>query len=403
MPDFVYICKLNRNFRKKTAKTTAMADYRIIEVTSKKDLNRFIKFPDDLYRECSQYVPALHSDQRKSLTSVSTLSYCTRKMWLVVDCEGGKSPSKAKVVGRICAMVNPRYNELYQKKRARFGWFDTIKDIEVARLLLTTAEKWAKEQGMNEIHGPLYYNTLGKQGMLVEGFENTPPFNCLYNYPYYNDFVSELGYNKECDWLQYKMIADQDIDPKIIRISGMLKQRYNLHEGDIEKLKKNKAMVRKFFEMYNDSFKDAVHNFIPFTDEEIEEEASSVMKFLNNKTSVIILDENEDLVAFGITFPSISEALKKCHGHLFPFGWIHLLRALHQHTTVDLMLNGAVPAWQNKGVSAVYHCAMSERYKASHTKHAIANPQIENNSAVNVWAKYDNELFMRRRCYIKDI
>ncbi len=380
-----------------------MPDYRIIEVTSGRDLKRFIKFPDELYRECPQYVPALHADQKKSLTSVSTLSYCTHKMWLAVDCEGGKSPSKAKVVGRICAMVNPRYNELYAKKRARFGWFDTIDDFEVAKLLLSTAEKWAKEQGMNEIHGPLYYNTLGKQGMLVEGFENTPPFNCLYNFPYYNDFVTAMGYEKECDWLQYKMAADQDVAEKVHRISDMLKERYSLHEGDIEKLKKDKTMVKKFFDMYNSSFVSSVHNFIPFTDEEIEEEAASVMKFLNNKTSVIILDEHEELVAFGITFPSISEALKKCKGHLFPFGWIHLLRALKDHTTVDLMLNGAVPAWQNKGVSAIYHCAMSKRYKESHTKWAIANPQIESNSAVNVWAKYDNELFMRRRCYIKDI
>ena len=380
-----------------------MPDYRIIEVSSKKNLKRFIKFPDELYRGCKQYVPALHSDQKKSLTSVSTLKYCTHKLWLAVDCEGGKSPSNAKVVGRISGMINPRYNEMYDKKRARFGWFDTIEDFEVAKLLLTTAEKWAKEQGMNEIHGPLYYNTLGKQGMLTEGFQNTPPFNCLYNYPYYNDFVTALGYEKECDWVQYKMVADQDLAEKIVRISGMLKQRYNLHEGDVEKLKKDKVMVKKFFDMYNKSFVTTVHNFIPFTDEEIEEEAASVMGFLSNKTSVIILDEKEDLVAFGITFPSISEALKKCKGHLFPFGWIHLLRALKDHTRVDLMLNGAVPEWQNKGVSAVYHCAMSERYKASHTKEAISNPQIENNSAVNVWEKYDNELFMRRRCYIKSI
>ena len=126
-----------------------MPNYKIIEVTSGRDLRRFIKFPDQLYKDCKQYVPALHVDQKKSLTKVSTLKYCTRKMWMVLD---GK-----KVVGRICGMINPRYNERYGKKRARFGWFDTINDIEVARLLLGTAEAWAKEQGMNEIHGPLQH------------------------------------------------------------------------------------------------------------------------------------------------------------------------------------------------------------------------------------------------------
>ena len=148
-----------------------MPDYKIVEVTRKRDIRKFIKFPDDLYRDCPQYVPALHADQMKSLTDVPTLRYCKRKMWMVLD---GK-----KVVGRICGMINPRYNDLYSKKRARFGWFDTIDDFGVAKLLLDTAEDWARSEGMTEIHGPLYYNTLGKQGMLVEGFENIPPFNCL--------------------------------------------------------------------------------------------------------------------------------------------------------------------------------------------------------------------------------
>lgn len=372
-----------------------MADYAIKEVSTGKDLKKFIKFPDELYKDCKQYVPALHSDQKASLTTDPALSYCKRKMWLVYDGE--------KVVGRICGMINPRYNDLYDKKRARFGWFDTINDQEVARLLLGTAENWAKENGMNEVHGPLYYNTLGKQGMLVEGFDNVPPFNCLYNFPYYNDLVTNLGYEKECDWLQYKMDPCQDLQEKIYRISAMLKEKYNLHEGSIDKLKKDKAMVDHFFRVYNDSFAKSVYNFIPFTEEEIQHEAKTVMPFLSDKVSSIILDENNELVAFGITFPTISYALQKAKGNLFPFGWIHLLKALRKFEVVDLMINGAVPKWQNSGVSAIYHCALSLKYKKFGTKWAISNPQIETNSAINVWGKYQNELYMRRRCYVKSI
>lgn len=372
-----------------------MPDYKVVEVVSRRDLMKFIKFPDRLYKDCPQYVPALHSDQVKSLTKVSTLSYCKRKMWMVVD---GKT-----VVGRICGMINPRYNALYDKKRARFGWFDTIDDFEVAKLLLGTAEAWAKENGMNEIHGPLYYNTLGKQGMLVEGYENIPPFNCLYNYPYYNDFVTALGYAKECDWVQYKIAADQPLQEKITRIAGLLKQRYNLHEGSLDKLKKDKKMVRYFFDVYNESFAKSVYNFIPFTKEEIDEEASEVLRFVSDKTSSIIFDDNEELVGFGITFPTISRALQKAKGHLFPFGWFHLLKVMYKYDTVDLMINGAVPKWQNTGVSSIYHCTMSEKYRKAGTKWAISNPQIESNGAVNVWGKYEHELFMRRRCYLKSI
>ena len=372
-----------------------MSQYIISEVTTRKDLKAFIKFPDELYKDNKQYVPALHSDQMASLTKDPALDYCTHKLWFVRD---GR-----KVVGRICAMINPRYNERYDKKRCRFGWFDTIEDIEVARLLLETAENWARENGMNEVHGPLYYNTLGKQGMLVEGFENIPPFNCLYNFPYYNDFVTALGYEKECDWLQYKMVANHGVPEKMQRIAGMLKERYNLHDGCLAKLKKDKDMVRYFFKVYNDSFADSVYNFIPFTEKEIDHEAKVSMPFINDKVSSIVLDENNELAAFGIAFPSMSKALQKAKGRLFPFGWFHLLKAMFNYETVDLMINGAAPKWQNTGVSSIFHCSMADKYKKSSTVWAISNPQIETNSAVNVWGKYEHELYMRRRCYVKKI
>lgn len=372
-----------------------MSNYIIVEVESKKDLMKFIKFPDELYKDCPQYVPALHSDQVKSLTSVSTLKYCTHKMWMVMD---GK-----KVVGRICGIVNPRYNERYNTKRARFGWFDTINDIEVARMLISTAEKWAKEQGMNEIHGPLYYNTLGKQGMLVEGYENIPPFNCYYNFPYYNDLVEALGFQKECDWVQYKVRADVGIPEKAERVAKLVQQRYNLKIGSIDKLKKDPALVHNFFKVYSDSFASQVYNFIPFTEEEIEEEAKSTIPFVNDKVSCILLDENDNLVAFGISFPSISKALQKAKGKLFPFGWIHLLKAMNNFETTDLMINGAVPEWQNKGVSAVYYKEISIRTKKAGNKWGITNPQIETNSAANIWSAYESEPYMRRRCYLKQI
>ena len=374
-----------------------MSKYTIREVVSGRDLRRFIKFPDILYKDCPQYVPALHGDQKKSLTSCASLKYCTRRMWLALDADG-------KVAGRICAMVNPRYNELYGKKRARFGWFDTIEDFEVAKLLITTAEDWAREQGMNEIHGPLYYNTLGKQGMLVEGFENTAVFNTYYNYKYYNDFVEALGYEKECDWLEYRTSARPEIPERVERMSSLLMQRYNLHEGDIDVLKKDPAKVKDFFDKYNESFSVTVQNFVPFNDEEIAEEAASFMPYLSNDTSVVLLDENDELVAFGITIPDISQALRKAKGHLFPLGWYHLLKALKTYDLMDLMINGAVPKWQNTGISAILHKKIIERYRKIGAEWALTNPQIETNSAVNVWAKYEGTtLHMRRRCYLKNI
>ena len=369
--------------------------YKVVEVQSKRDLNRFVKFPDELYKDCPQYVPALHSDQIKSLTRVSSLSYCVRKMWMVLDGD--------KVVGRICGIVNPRYNERYNTRRARFGWFDTINDIEVARLLINTAEAWAREKGMNEIHGPLYYNTLGKQGMLIEGFENIPPFNCIYNFPYYRELIEKLGFVKECDWVQYKLRAQQGVPEKARRVAKLVKEKYNLKIGSLDKLKKDPKKVKYFFDVYNESFASSVYNFIPFTDEEIWEEARTSMPFISDKASCVLFDEDDKLVAFGISFPTISPALQKARGKMFPFGWIHFLKALNDYRTVDLMINGATPEWQNKGISAVYYDVMAGKAAKTKMEWAITNPQIETNSAVNLWNSYEHELFMRRRCYIKSI
>ena len=374
-----------------------MPDYRIVEVQSKKDLKKFVGFPDQLYRDCPQYVPALHSDQVKSLTAVSTLSYCKHRMWMVMD---GK-----KVVGRICGMINPRYNERYGKKRARFGWFDTINDIGVARLLLGTAESWAREQGMTEIHGPLYYNTLGKQGMLVEGYENVPPFNCLYNYPYYNDLVTALGFEKECDWVQYKLNASQGAPEKLNRMADILMRRYNLRFLDIRKINKEqwRKLSENFFKVYNECFK-AVHNFIPLTRHEVDAVGSHYLKLLRPELTCIVVDENDEIATFGLCFPSTSEGFKKAKGKLFPFGWYHILKEYRHYKTIDLMMVGSAPAWNSKGLSAIYHSHLAASFREHHIACAITNPQIETNTAaVKVWESYDHQEFMRRRCFIRPI
>lgn len=371
--------------------------YTVKEIVDRRGLRRFIQFPIDLYKGCRQYVPSLNGDQIHSLTDAPSRRYCDLKLWVVED-------SKGKVVGRIAGMINPRYNERYSTKRARFGWFDMIEDFEVAKLLIDTAVAWAKSKGMNEIHGPLYYNTMGKQGMLVEGFDGTPPFNCLYNFPYYSQYVERLGFVKECDWIQYKVRANQGLPERMEQICERMMSRYNLHVADINKLKKDKELIAKFFEMYNRSF-DNVYNFVPFDDMEKAEEAKQSIALLSPETNCILMDDEGEIAAFGICFPSISEALKKARGRLFPCGWYHLLKAFRpKHISVlDLMIMGNSPKYQNTGVSVIVHKILSDNFRRLNIDYAITNPQIETNTAVNVWDRYEHEPFMRRRCYIKSI
>ncbi len=369
------------------------------EVRNEKELKLFYRFQNRLYRKCKVYVPTLDKDQKLSLTKDPALNYCKRKLWLAYSEDG-------KVIGRIQGIINPRYNELYSLKRVRFGWFDFINDIEVAKALIEVVEKWGKEEGMNQIHGPLAYNTLGRQGMLIEGYDNIPPVNCLYNYPYYPRFVEQLGFTKECDFVQYEMDATQGSPAKLKRLSAILLKRYSLRELDLREIRKNKflqeELKEKFFKVYNESFKN-VYNFIPFTKEEQKKASDIYFKLLRRKLTCIILDEDNEIAAFGISTPSFSRALIRAKGKLFPIGWLFILLAYIRFHSVDLMLLGSAPKWESKGLSAIFHYKLASYFKKARLKFAISNPQIDTNNAIKVWESYKHKLYMKRRVWIKDI
>ena len=367
------------------------------EVETKRDLKNFYQFQNKLYKNSKEYVPTLDIDQKNSLTKDPALDYCTNKMWLAYKGE--------RVVGRIMAIINPRYNELYNLRRGRFGWFDFENDIEIAKALTDTAAQWLKSQGMTHMHGPLAYNTMGRQGMLVSGFENTPPVNCLYNYPYYVEFMEKLGFEKECDWVQYKLNASQGAPEKLNRMADILMRRYNLRFLDIRKINKEqwRKLSENFFKVYNECFK-AVHNFIPLTRHEVDAVGSHYLKLLRPELTCIVVDENDEIATFGLCFPSTSEGFKKAKGKLFPFGWYHILKEYRHYKTIDLMMVGSAPAWNSKGLSAIYHSHLAASFREHHIACAITNPQIETNTAaVKVWESYDHQEFMRRRCFIRPI
>ncbi|MCL2501653.1 MAG: N-acetyltransferase [Bacteroidales bacterium] len=367
-------------------------DIQIKEVIDRRDLRRFVDFPAQLYKDNKYYVPALRIDEMKTLSGSPSLAYCSMKLWLAYK--------NGQIAGRIAGIVNPRANDLYNHTRIRFGWFDFIDDIAVAKALLHQVETWGKSMGMTTMHGPLGFNTWNRQGMLIEGFDKIPPINCLYNHPYYFRIMEELGFEKELDWMQYEMNASQDIPDKVKRINELILEKYNLRIFDFKNKKILKQLAGKFFETYNESFK-SVHNFIPLTVDEINSGASLYLRMIRKELTCFVLDPQDNIVAFAICFPSLSKGFQKAKGRLFPFGWFHILKAYFFYDSIDLMLNGAHPSWQKKGLSSIYHVYLNDAFIKRKIKIGISNPQVETNVAVNVWSEYDNKKFMRRRCYIK--
>lgn len=369
------------------------------EVSTSKELRAFYKFQNRLYRKCKVYVPTLDVDQRNSLTKDPALKYCKRKLFLAYNEQG-------KVVGRVQGIINPRYNDYYSLKRVRFGWLDFIEDEKVAQALVEAVEKWGASEGMTEIHGPLAYNTMGRQGMLVEGFDKMPQANCLYNYPYYVDYMEKMGFEKECDWVQFEMDPQQGLPEKLGRISKLLMEKYGLRVLKLKEIRKNKELkenlLQQFFALYNDAFK-TVHNFIPYTEDEQKEIAEHYFPFMKDGLTCMVVDKENNLVSFGVSIPSLSRALQRANGKLFPLGWLYLLLAFKKFKVVDLMLIGSAPAWQSKGLSSILHTVMEGTYYKLKLKSAISNPQLEDNNAIKVWDTYNKEPYMRRRCWIRKI
>jgi hypothetical protein len=369
--------------------------FTIKEINSPKEIKAFVKFPHSLYKSSKYYVPVLDSDEIRVLTDSPSLEYCKIRLWLAYASDG-------EIVGRIAGIYNPRSNEFHNQKRVRFGWFDHIDSKEVAGALLECVEEWGRELGMEQIHGPLGFNTWNRQGTLTDGFEKVPPVNCLYNYPYYPVILEELGFEKQVEWIQIKLKADVGVPDKIKRINQMLLDKYKLRILDLKEMKSNPKYLQNFFKSYNESFRE-IDNFIPLSQSEIDRIAKDYIPKLRKELTCIIVDQQDNIAAFGICFPNLSKSFQKAKGRLFPFGLFHILREFRRYDTIDLMILGAAPEWQNKGISSIYHTFIATNLERGSIKYAITNPQAEDNSAYKVWDRYGYEPYMRRKCFIKDI
>jgi hypothetical protein len=323
------------------------------------------------------------------------LEFCNYKMFLA-ECEG-------KIVGRIVGMINNKANTIWQRTRVRFGWFDFINDKDVAEALLNAVAAWGKSKGMDKIMGPMGFTDMDKEGMMIEGFETDCPIACYYNPSYYPDIMDALDYEKEVDWVQYEIVANQPVPEKVLRVNELIKNKYNLRIVDnVSKKEIAHRYGNKIFLTLNKAFKN-LFGYVPLNDKQIQFYIKAYFPFLDKRLICFVADENDEVVAFGISMPSLSEAFRKCKGRLFPFGWFYLLRALKNFEKIDLYLNGVDPDWQNRGVHSLYYTEMNRRYIALGAKTAIANPQLEDNQAAHIWEKYDSRIAIRRRAYMKGI
>ena len=372
----------------------------IKEVTSKKELKKFVKFNIELYKGNPYHVPGLIEEE------MVTLDKKKNPAFEVCDAIYFLAYKDGKVVGRIAGMINRRSNETWNQKHARFGFVDLIDDIEVVDALFGAVEKWAKEQGMDARHGPMGFTDMDHEGMLVEGFDQLGTMATIYNYPYYPKHMERMGFVKDQDWHEFKIFVPREgIPEKHQRIGEIVKMKYGLSIRKFKNKEEVMPYAHKIFHTLNAAF-EPLYGFSALTEKQIDYYINMYIPMLRYElVTVITRDADDEVVGFGISLPSLSKAMQKANGHLFPFGWIYLLKALKSKPKViDLYLTGVLPEYQSKGVNALLFNDLIPVYNRLGVVYAESNPELETNSAVQAqWSYFKREHHKTRRAFIKKI
>lgn len=370
----------------------------IVEVKTRKQQKLFVDFPTKLYKDNEYYVHPFRSDELNLFNKKKNASYedCDTAYFLAYK--------DNKVVGRIAGIVQRLHNAKTGEKRARFTRFDAINDNEVSQALFNAVENWAKNQGMNKVHGPLGFNDLDREGLLIEGFDQLSTFEEQYNYEYYPSLIENAGYKKEVDWLEYRLFPPKETDPRIARLSEVVMKRYKLHYAE-EKSKKKfiQKYKKQIFEMIDEAYA-SLYGTVPFNDKMRDQIISQFYLVIKLDYVVALLNEKEELVAFGFAIPSISESVRKSKGRLTPLGIIRILHEVKHTKRVDLGLIGVRPDYLGKGLPAVCLQRIVDRMSAENLEYFETNLNLEDNLSIQqTWKNFEHIQHKRRRCYLKEL
>lgn len=370
----------------------------IREVRSKKEMNTFVKFPLSLYKNHPYYVPALVFDDLATFNPKKNPAYdfCESICFLAYR--------NGKIVGRIAGLINHNANKGWNVKNVRFGWFDAIDDLEVTKALMDAVSAWGAQKGMDELTGPLGFTDLDPEGMLIEGYELLGTLATIYNYPYYPQHLEKLGFEKEIDWKEYQIGIPEVIPDRYQRMSAIVAQKFEL---TMVKEKSLKKMVdrygEKLFQLINETY-NVLYGFSTLTDRQMKYYIKMYLSFARTDLISIVVDKEDNVVGLGITMPSLSKALQKSKGSLFPFGFIHLLKALKKNNVVDFYLMGIHPDYQSKGVSAMIFADLYPNFQKNGYRMAETNPELETNSKIQaLWSDFDPKPVRRRRVFKKKL
>lgn len=372
-----------------------MGNVCIKSVSTRKDLEKFIKFPITLYAGNGQFVPEMANDVRDSFNPDKNhgLSF-TEVQAFIAERDG-------KVVGRIAGIINSRANKKWNSSVVRFGYIDFIDDLEVSKALLDTVVEWGRERGMTEIQGPLGITDFDKEGMLVEDFDRMGSMIDIYNYPYYPKHMEAHGYSKITDWVQIRVEIPSEVPQRYARVAKLSSEMYGLKVRKVTLQEAYNGEGRRVFDLMNQAYAP-LFGYSSFTPNQVDYFLKMYLPVADMELIPLVENDKGELVAAAVTMASMSKALQKSKGKLFPVGWWHMFKALKlkHEDTVNMMLIAVRPDMQGLGVNALIFNDLIPVYNKKGYKYAETGPQLEDNvKELSQWKPLNPEILKRRRCY----
>jgi hypothetical protein len=368
----------------------------IKEIFSKKEITEFVKFSFKLFKDSPYWVPPLVKNQVESFNKDTNPFFSNSETHFFVALKNNE------IVGRIIIIIN-NLDIDNNVKKIRFGWFDFIDDIEVSKILLEKVEEIGKQHSLKYMEGPMGFSNLDEVGVLTEGFDHIGTMASWYNYPYYSEHFKKLGFKVEKEYVENKFSFSNIDNSKLLRVSEMVKKRYGYKPLNFTKTSDLLPYIDEMFEVFNESFA-GLSSFVPITREQIIFFKEKYISFINPAYIKFVLDKNDKIIAFAVTMPSVSRALQKAKGSLFPFGWYHLLKAKNNCKDIVFYLIGTHPKYHNKGVPSIIFIEFFKTFEELGVKNCIRTPELADNDAVTaLWSGFGQETYKRRCTFRKNI
>jgi GNAT superfamily N-acetyltransferase len=362
-------------------------------VEGRRDLRRFILLSEQLHRDHELWMPPIYMDEWDYFNPKKNRAFGYCDTTLALAWQG------SRLVGRIMGIINRRHNEKMQEHTVRFALLESTEDQEVAHALLTHVEDWARAKGMTKVIGPFGFNDQDPEGFQIEGFENHPTIVTYYNFPYIIRQLEAEGYGKETDYVVYKIPRADSVPELMAKLAERVEGR-GFREVGLKSKRQVKAYIGPVLTLMNETFQ-GIYGYSPLDDQEMQDLAKKYMMLLDIRFFKIVVKDGE-VVGFMVAIPDMYEGIVKAKGRLFPFGFIHILRAAKRARQLDLLLAGISPKYRGKGIDMLMGREMLQSAIDARIEHFDSHHELETNNLVRAeMERQGGRIYKRYRIFQK--